>query len=89
MFVEFLNFFVSVWILQLPDFLTYSQFLWPAESCRHRVDVRVDDSWLWFSVEDETGGHCLDRKQEGDGSELQLGTSRVWEHCTQPGEIVK
>lgn len=29
-----LNFFVSVWILQLPDFLTYSKFLWP---CRHRV----------------------------------------------------
>lgn len=32
-----LNFFVSVWILQLPDFLPHSKFFWPGESCRHRV----------------------------------------------------
>lgn len=36
----FLNFFVSVWILQLPDFLTYSKFFWLGESCIHRVYAR-------------------------------------------------
>lgn len=36
-----LEFLCAVWILQLPDFPTYSKFFWPGESCRHRVYARV------------------------------------------------
>lgn len=81
-----LNFFVSVWILQLPDCLTYSKFFLARRVVQTQGVCSVDDSWL--CVEERTGGSCLNKSGDVDVRQ-KLGREGLGARCVQPKGIMK